>query len=568
MIKARSVQPRQPTAPPPTGLLRAATAVAQRSATQRLQVSATGAAPSSLGPRSFMGASLRARAKRLGVEAPEPAASEPNRRAERGLTPRAPAQPPPAERLIAATASAPWRPRPQPPQQARSLRAESLRAEAPPPPPPPVREVRRPLRAAVPAPPTSRPPQRRAAAHEPPLRSTVSQVFKPAARKRPQAAEEQEVADRWAAPVWLNVAENSQLSESGYAPQGPLVRTSQAVTSTGLLGSAQNILKDLLAVENLDEEVEIHHDGNWETFPEIGEAIKAAVKEEFSICVALCPSSGLWGVGGSGKPKQRENSARLALCAALSLDADPSCLDAWPDFAAFAFDGARSPPAEAEIPARNGTHGMRQHAGEPPVPASRNRKRQRGNAAAVHEEIEASVPEPRAAPAAKQEEVEDSLPRDVPLWLTLPEDMSRPDALENFSSDEALVLCTDGGRRALYSQADEALNYLAGEAKGDIQYFDDASWEKFPQIGSILKTNAPREECLMVGVCPSLDVWAVGVGMKGKNRYLACKAALAATIAILRLEVEGELPDMSEFAEVIELVEEARCIREEGEIVV
>jgi len=310
-----------------------------------------------------------------------------------------------------------------------------------------------------------------------------------------------------------------------------------------LLSNARKILATLLESEEEADAVELVHDAEWKEFPELGEAIKAAGGEEVSICLAICPGRNSWAVGVAGKTKVREPAARLALCAALAPEAPTEVFAElaaqWPEFAELC-ENAGAVPVD--------------YVPEPP-PA----KRHRGdggatNGAAFEPAAQQQRPQAEAPPMR-------ALPRDMPLWLTLAEDAERPEALDGMG-DEALVVSTDGTKRkGLYSRADEALKHILaamGVAEADIgasvEYHDDANWERFPAVGEALKRMAPAEECICVSVCPAFNVWAVGVGMKGKARFNAAKAAMAGALAVVfeeagdgAIDFGEDLPSVAEF---------------------
>lgn len=68
---------------------------------------------------------------------------------------------------------------------------------------------------------------------------------------------------------------------------------------------------------------------------------------------------------------------------------------------------------------------------------------------------------------------------------------------------------------------------------------------------------------MCVATSKSMDVWGVGVGMRGKNRFVACKVALATAIAIEKLSLDGEVTGLSLYPEIAKFVEEARAARDQ-----
>merc|ERR1712151_1315458 len=168
------------------------------------------------------------------------------------------------------------------------------------------------------------------------------------------------------------------------------------------------------------------------------------------------------------------------------------------------------------------------------------------------------VVEKAPAPAARPAAEPNKLARDTPLWIVVEDAL--PEVLELMTS-EALAVCTDGDKRkGLYSAADKALALLVDDVE-TIQYHDDFNWETFGAVGNALKAIAPCEECLTVAVCAERDIWAVGIGMKGKSRFSAAKVALAASLAIRAMDEDIDV-DLSDVPVIAEFVEEAKSARE------
>eukprot|EP00434_Breviolum_minutum_P003812 symbB.v1.2.003355.t1/scaffold186.1/size279346/2 len=65
------------------------------------------------------------------------------------------------------------------------------------------------------------------------------------------------------------------------------------------------------------------------------------------------------------------------------------------------------------------------------------------------------------------------------------------------------------------------------------------------------------EECFTAVICPTRSLWAVGVGMKGKARWVAVKLALALAVALQQEEILQEPPDFSQYPIMVELVKQA-----------
>mmetsp|Transcript_90536 Transcript_90536/g.235802 ORF Transcript_90536/g.235802 Transcript_90536/m.235802 type:complete len:565 (+) Transcript_90536:87-1781(+) len=370
---------------------------------------------------------------------------------------------------------------------------------------------------------------------------------------------------------WMTLNESSTIVQAGLPDLAPAIVWDANLQST--FSSSKNILYDLLG-ESADSEVQVTHDPDWVTYPEVGEALKILCGEDQCICVATCPSQAKWAVGGGNNWKKREQAAKLSLCIALAANAeDLSTVSArYPEFAAIcesagittdSMDPAAAAKAAAAV------------AAEEAAWAKTGKRRKKKAAAPEEGEDGAELPPPApdvpvveeppagADEAAPGDDVLPAkLPRDVPAWLTLQPD-GVPDVIEALATD-ALVVATDlTSRKGLYNSTDSVLAALAGEHAGEVQFHDDAEWKNYPGVGDALKQLSKGEECMTVAVCMPKAVWAVGVGMKGKCRYSAAKLALATAMALQQHDLGEEEVDLSEFSHFQEFVDEARESRQQ-----
>merc|ERR1712125_21021 len=102
---------------------------------------------------------------------------------------------------------------------------------------------------------------------------------------------------------------------------------------------------------------------------------------------------------------------------------------------------------------------------------------------------------------------------------------SPPDVIASLQPEAVVVVC-DGKKGSLYSAAAQVLATVATD-ESEIQYLDDPNWSQFPEVGAVLKTIAPEEQCFQIAIHTGLGVWAVGVGGRSPNRTKATKLALA-----------------------------------------
>jgi len=344
--------------------------------------------------------------------------------------------------------------------------------------------------------------------------------------------------------VWITLQPGAPLMDEGLPALAPLLQYNSDLQH--LLSQSQNILYELVG-DNEGEapQVTMTHDAEGGMFPEVVQAAVEQGLESLSICVAMLPGEGLWAVGMGGKWKQREQAARMALCVAVAANTDNvdklhSVTANNPDFMVLC-DGAGIELGPDE--ARKGQVVL------PPTP--------KGGRAPPPP----SMPMMNAQDTNNGTQAKMTLPRDTPIWIELPVEET-PEVLMSMPP-QALVVSTDGkSRKALYTNADKALEKVLGEEwKSEVEYHDDAGWENFPTIGARLTEIAPAEECMTVAVCSSRDVWAVGVGMQSKNRYNAAKLALATSLA-MKLEESGEDCDLAEVSNLEEFIQQARTARE------
>jgi len=343
---------------------------------------------------------------------------------------------------------------------------------------------------------------------------------------------------------WLNLQGDAQFVQMGMPELGPCVLHQEAIADT--ISYSPHILGDF---EIDAESVVFEHDSDWDKYPEVAAAIKAATGTELPFCVALCEEKAIWAVGAATGWKKREQAARLALCIALAANLEDfsKLAKSQREFTQICEAVGISTGASAGAPAPKRGRVAKQDLYDPeaqPAVAKGGKGSSRGGKAGV------------GGGWGKDKEN-----RDLPLWLNL-EGQELPPPLDTLMT-EALALANNGmGRKSLYANADEMLAHFVGEDLVEqIQYLEDPEWKEFPLVGeAVKKAMNGKEECLTIAVLETACCWAVGVGTKGKNRLTAAKVALAGTMAIQTAEV-GEAPSFDEFPALQEFVDEARLAR-------
>lgn len=361
---------------------------------------------------------------------------------------------------------------------------------------------------------------------------------------------------------WVQLGADSDFVANGLPDLAPAVWQDAGLAN--LLAASQHILGDL-GVEASG--VTYTDDTDWAKFPEIGAALKASGGEESPFCVAEYPEQNIWAVGLASQWKKREQAARLALCVAISANLQDfaGIAETQPDFTAFCESvgvstGTDIPafrPADkaaAAAPAAKHEKGSVKNEKFSAWPAADKKAKE-----STSKEKSGGAAGWSAAGSVKPEH------RDKPFWITLPETEALPTALDGMPP-EAVVLTTQtaSGRKGIYGKAEAILDVLlGGDHKTLIEFHDDPQWAVFPTVGKAIKAITSAEECQNVAVCPSINCWAVGVGMKGKARFAAAKVAIAAAIALQKAEV-GEDIDYEENPGLAEIVEEAAASRLEA----
>jgi len=317
-------------------------------------------------------------------------------------------------------------------------------------------------------------------------------------------------------PLWIRLEEPLPDLLTGLISEALVLQMPQ---DCSLMGIAQNLLRDVLG--DVASEVQLLHDAQHEELAQATEIVNNAIGDATWSCIAVSPSHARWAVGVAGKRKRREAAAKLALCATLAPEADnySELAGQWPEFAEL-----------CEQVAAN--------AGKPPQQTMK-----------VKAEIKAEiVQESRRRPSytVRNEELRVSpdilaMPAHLPMWTRIPDDEEMPSPISMCLREVLVVRCEGNGRRNLYSEVDAVLDHLGVKIDGDddeVEFHDDADWDKYPEVGKALKLLGEKEECMTIAVSPSRGVWAVGVGMKSKNRFAAAKVAIAASM-VMQTDPDG-----------------------------
>mmetsp|Transcript_98799 Transcript_98799/g.235497 ORF Transcript_98799/g.235497 Transcript_98799/m.235497 type:complete len:606 (-) Transcript_98799:60-1877(-) len=348
----------------------------------------------------------------------------------------------------------------------------------------------------------------------------------PHAPHAPAHAPPQSFAGGFPPFVWATLDASAGLVQDGLPPEGLCVYHDKQ--SSDLFRSGQSILQEVLG--DASGEVIYTHDPDWDVMPEMAEAIRSAGGEDNCYAVATLPSHGIWAVGLAGGWKPREAACKLALSVALvtvSGDLDRFA-QSYPDFVSFCqvagTPGAQEPVAKKQRVAEPAAKKVPPAKGGGSIPSSQGKGKKGGLFGAANK-------------------FQKPLPRDTPLWVQLPQEQLAPEILQELSSD-AVAVATDRPNAPVYQGIDAVLKDLVANPEEEILFYDDETWEQFPEVGQALKSHATMEEPLQLAICNTLSCWGVGVGRQPEARLAAAKLAVASMIA-LKVAEAGEVPDLS-----------------------
>jgi hypothetical protein len=333
----------------------------------------------------------------------------------------------------------------------------------------------------------------------------------------PQAM--QPKAPKWAAAAasptadasahWIAVDETSQLAQQGLPLEAPVAIYEKGVD---VFSSSSHIISDI--VGDVSAEVTITHDADWEQFPDIGEAIKAATGEEHCFAVATCPNSATWGVGVANGWKGRESAAKVALALALAAQ-NPQSMGTvarnYPEFGALCqSQGFNVKAAGAQAKGGKGKGGKQ--AAHTPAVAS-------PEIPAVH-------------------------------FLTVGAD-SKP-VLAGLPT-EAYALAHSKQMKEYFSNAHNILSELVEDVSTAVTFEDDPEWKEMPEVGAALTEAGAEENSYCIASCSELACWGVGLSSGWKGRESAAKLALAMAImqGAGRLEEFATNPNYPEFGALL-----------------
>jgi len=305
--------------------------------------------------------------------------------------------------------------------------------------------------------------------------------------------------------IQINVGENA-LTQQGYGPEAP---AAVFVKGNDAFSSASFILGEIL--DSISSEVEIVHDAEWEQFPEIGEALKAASGEEHSFAVGICASRSKWALGCASGWKGRESSVKVGLALAFALE-DQALAN-------------RLGKTYPEFGAMLRSMGMKVQSG--------------GGWGAV------------TAPKGKQQVMweEPTLSGDTPTLHLVSLTQDSKITTEGYPADAPAVIHGGKAQKAYFSNAHSILQELV-EDIAEVQFQDDSECTVMPEVNAALLAAGSEECSYCVATCPSQAVWGIGVAAGHKNRETSAKLGLAIAVAQAQGKIEAMAAQYPEFGEI------------------
>mmetsp|Transcript_25431 Transcript_25431/g.72627 ORF Transcript_25431/g.72627 Transcript_25431/m.72627 type:complete len:492 (-) Transcript_25431:180-1655(-) len=297
----------------------------------------------------------------------------------------------------------------------------------------------------------------------------------------------------------ITVDASSAIPAQGMPTDAPALAYEKGVD---VFGSGAHILGEL--VGDIATEVLITHDADWETYPEVGAAVKAASGEENCFAIAMCPSAGVWGIGVANGWKGREASCKVALALAIcraNAPAAKSLGNRYPEFTA--------------LLRQQGVKGGKAAGG--------------GGGGASYGGMSGDTPPVHMI----------SVPADsviVAGGLGLP-------------AEGPAVMHPGKHMKEYFSNAHSILSELVEDVAAEVVFEDDPDAKALPEVAAAWAEAGGEENCFCIAKCTSLGCWGVGLAPGWKGRESAAKMALAIAIAqnMGKLEELSANPNYPEF---------------------
>eukprot|EP00418_Pyrodinium_bahamense_P000548 CAMPEP_0179014226 /NCGR_PEP_ID=MMETSP0796-20121207/2140_1 /TAXON_ID=73915 /ORGANISM="Pyrodinium bahamense, Strain pbaha01" /LENGTH=776 /DNA_ID=CAMNT_0020709769 /DNA_START=72 /DNA_END=2402 /DNA_ORIENTATION=+ len=305
-----------------------------------------------------------------------------------------------------------------------------------------------------------------------------------------------------AAPAitWVTLPGDSALVQEGLSADGPAISHDKTFQAT--FSNAHHILSELVGDMS---EVTFNHDPEWDKYPDVAEALKAAGGEQNCQCIVICPSKGKWAVGLGGGWKTRETAGKLAMAVALAVGTEQlgRLMMNYPEFADLCSSAGLADAPEPEQKRRKTGGGGKGCLGDP-------------------EELEQEDGLGGAPPGQRG----GTAP--AITWAMLTGDS--PLVQEGLSADGPAI-SHDKTFQATFSNAHNILSELVSDMS-EVAFNHDAEWKEYPDVAEALRAAGAERNCHCLVTCPSQGKWAVGIGSGWKARETAGKLALAVALAV------------------------------------
>jgi len=314
--------------------------------------------------------------------------------------------------------------------------------------------------------------------------------------------------------VYMLQLSNNFLVQESLPDSGPAIVYDK---SEAIFNSAANILTDLIG--DMAKSVQIHHDPDWQQFPDAGEALKQACGEEHCLALATVADYSTWAIGAAPGWKNRESTVKLALCVAIAVGTDmyEALVESYPDFQRMCIGAGL---VETPKTNRKGNHGktdMVQDAVYDPGDSA---------ASAWHTSMEAT-----------------GLPPPV-HWVVVGKDSQIMQ--EGYPADGP-AMTHDKTFQDSFSNGHQILTDLVGDLNDEVQFTHDPDWDKFPEMVPAIRASGIEDNCFCLASCPNHAAWALGFACGWKNREVACKLALAVAVAADHPKLQEVIANYPEF---------------------
>jgi len=327
-------------------------------------------------------------------------------------------------------------------------------------------------------------------------------------------------------PVYMLNLSNDFLVQEGLPESGPAIVYDK---SEEIFQSAGKMLAELIG--DLAKSVQIHHDPDWEQFPDAGEALRQTSGDEHCFALATVADYKTWAIGAAPGWKNRETAVKLALCVAIAVGTDmyDALAESYPEFQRMCAGAGL-----VEAPRTNGQ-------GNHVQPRSAN-----AWLTDVVQQYDETHSAEDSAGSAWDNGVEPTGPPPPIHWVKVGPNSRIMQ--EGYPADGPAITHNKTYQDS-FRNAHHILIDLVGDLN-EVQFTHDPDWDKFPEIVPAIRASGVEENCFCLASCPIMAKWGLGFACGWKARETASKLALSVAVAADHPKLQEVIASYPEFGVV------------------